>query len=779
MTFCRAFWSLPILVASSLVSAQTRPHNFDLLDVRWHVDLKTYEETEILKGDVVNTLTVLRDANKVAFDCAKLRVIKAEVDGKPTMFSTDGKMVTVQMPGGTRPGQTVKVHIFYDGKPGAGMYLVPASRAYPAHTNVIYTQGEMEDNRYWLPTWDYPDDKATSEGFVEIGNGETVISNGKLVEIQQKGDRQIFHWKMDQPHATYLISIVAGQYDEGKGKWGSIPVNYYAPKGLLDWGTVSFGGTEKIIDFYSKLTGLKYPYAKFVQSAVPDYMFGGMENITAVTQTITALHPQSVNDIQDSTGLVAHELAHQWFGDTITCSGWSDAWLNEGFATFLPNFWEREKNGDESYSLGRYGDFQGALGAHQQEQRPVVYKGYKDALDMFNGFIYAGGAARMFMLMDQLGESKFWKAIASYLNERKFTSFDTPAFFQSMSKATGQDLTPFMKQWFYTPAAPNLTVSTRTTKLVVSQPEPYFDLKLDVWVLNGNSWVQKSLHLTGAEASLELGDLAGKPALVDPRCFVMANITNKIALKPAEVMRLFQAAPNAGEQARIVDTMTGEFTPEDWLALGKNARSKRLVERIIGHVSTGAEGYLLDLTGDSDRGLANSAIGMLEKMPRSDSIVSRLKTIASSDPNDLIKQNATRVLINLTGDEALVDRAWKTEGFRDGYRSMALQWLVNHKPDVARERCLAEMEKPTAEPTRVTAINLLGQLKDKPGELKAYKALISVLKESSFGARSAAINALASYGDAAAIPYLEPYLNHSLVFFRQSSRRAVNALSKK
>ena len=775
----RLAWAGAMLLATTTAFAQTRPHNFDLIDVKWHVDLKTYEETNVLKGDVVNTMVLLKEPTRVSFDCAKLNVQKVEVDGKAATFNLANEMITVKLPATCKVGQTTKIHVYYEGNPQAGLYLIPGKRAFPAHTNVIYTQGEMVDNRYWLPTWDYPDDKATSEGIIEVGKGEKAISNGKLVSVTEQGDRQIYHWKMDQPHATYLISIVAGKLDEGKGSWGTMPVNYYTPEGLLDWGTVAFGGTEKLIDFYSKLTGFKYPYAKFVQSAVPDYMFGGMENITAVTQTIGTLHPQSVNELADSTGLVAHELAHQWFGDTVTCNGWSDAWINEGWATFLPNFYEREIHGDEEYSLGRYGCFQGGLGAHQGAARPVVYKGYKDALDMFNGFIYAGGASRMFMLMDQLGEDRFWKAIASYLNERKFTSFDTPAFFQSISKSTGKDLTPFMQQWFYTPAAPTLTVTRKDGKLIVSQPEPYFDLNLDVWSLNEDAWVKRTLHLTGAEANLDLGDMATKPVLVDPRCFVMANIANNIPFTVDELERLFQHAPNAGEQARILDTMMSSLKPEDWLEFAKAIKSKRMLERVLGRLSTGAESYLLSLTGDTDRAVANTAISVLQSQPKSDDLLTRLRTIAENDPNDIIRQNATRVLIEMTGDVTLVNKANQKDGFRDGYRQMALQWLNRNKPLIARERCLEYLSQPTAEPTRVMAIQLLGGLKDKPGEIRVYKALLKILDETSFGARASAINSLAAYGDASAIDHLKPFTTNSLVFFRQAAEGAISRLKAK
>ena len=778
MNLRRLPFALTGLFLTSCVMGQTRPHNFNLIDVRWHVDLVTYEKTGTLNGEVVNTLKVLSAPESVSFDCAKLKVSKVEVDGKEATFKIEGEMIKVDLPG-AQVGQTFKIHVYYSGQPEAGIYMIPGERAFPAHTNVIYTQGEMVDNRYWLPTWDYPDDKATSEGFIEVGKDETAISNGKLIEVKEGSDRKTFHWKMDQPHATYLISIVAGNYDAGHGFWGKMPVDYYVPQGLLPWGDATFGHTEKIIDFYSKLTGFNYPYAKFCQSAVPDYMFGGMENITAVTQTITALHPAATEPLTDSTGLVAHELAHQWFGDTITCNGWSDAWLNEGFATFLPHFWYRQKYGQDSFDLGRYGDFQAALGAHAGQKRPVVWKDYKDALDMFNGFIYPGGASRMFMLMDQLGEDRFWKAISAYLNERKFTSLDTPMFFESMSKATGVDLTAFMKQWFYTPAAPNLTITERDGNLVVTQPEPYFDLNLDVWALDGGTWFKKKLAVSGHETTLALGNQAGKPVLVDPRCYVMANIKNEIPFTVAERTELFLNAPNAGEQARILDSMMGDLTQDQWLAVAKQVKSPAILERLLGHLGASAESYLIGLTAGKDRSVANTAVSVLGGLPKSQTLLAALNGIYHNDSNELIRQNALRGLVNLTQDQALVDKAWTTDGFRDEFRNFALGWYASHKPELAREKSLETLAHPSSENVRVEAISLLGTLKDKPGETRVYDALIQILKETSFGARFRAIMALAQYGNPAAIKSLQPLTSNSLVFFRQAASGAIASLNAK
>ncbi len=170
---------------------------------------------------------------------------------------------------------------------------------------------------------------------------------------------------------------------------------------------------------------------------------------------------------------------------------------------------------------------------------------------------------------------------------------DTPMFFDSMSRASGVDLKPFMQQWFYTPAAPNLTVTEKGSDLVIKQPKPYFDLNLDVWTLTGSSWLKNKVHVTTGETTLPLGNQAGKPVLVDPRCFVMANIHNEVPLTVEQRIQLFDNAPNAGEKSRIMDSMMGDFTPEQWLTFAKTIKSMRLLEQAINHLhSEAAQSYL-------------------------------------------------------------------------------------------------------------------------------------------------------------------------------------------
>jgi len=769
---------LAVGLAASLASAQTRPHNFDLLDVRWSVALD--EPNASLVGDVTNTLRPDAGATSIKLDFGSLPIDSITVDGAEAHFTHAGQTLTIELPAAASGDKSIAVRVRYHGKPKAGAYFIPAARAYPAHTPVVYTQGEMVDNRFWLPTYDYPDDKATSEGTIDVPDGWFALSNGKLLDKTSHGGRTQYHWKMDQPHATYLISFVAGPYEEGKESWDGIPVSYWVPNGLLDQGKTAFGGTADIVKVYSQLTGVRYPWVKYAQSAVPDFMFGGMENVTCTTQTITALHPQSIEPLQNSVGLAAHELAHQWFGDYITCNGWSDAWINEGWATFMPPFFTRASKGEEAFDIERYDIFQGGLAAHAMDPgRPVVWKGYKDALDMFNNFIYPGGASRMFMLMHQVGEPKFWKATGAYLNERKYTSFDTKAFFETYSKNLGTDLTPFMNQWFFTAGCPNLSVSMNGSNLVVKQSKPLFHLDVPVWVYSGGTWIKKKIKIDNEKETLDLGASAGKAVLLDPECWLMANISYDIPTSSEDRMALFLAAPNAASQCRIMDTMLGDLKPEERLALARRIKSPRILERYINHLGANAVGYLLELTKNADRRVANAAVGKLGQFNKSDVTDARLREIADNDPNDLLRQHALRELLNFTNDAAMAEKAWRTEGYDDGYRRIALDWWTEKRPDLARERCLEAIHDALPEPTRVDAIGHLGQLKDKGNSREVFDALARILTEQSFGARIAAISSLASYGDRAAIPLIEPYENAELVFFRMSAGGALAGLRQK
>jgi|GEM_PF-732814 len=767
--------------AAGFSEAPRPARTYHLQSVSWHVWVDA--KTSSLTGFVVNEIIPFKSHLKVArFDCGPMRLSDITVNGKIASFSHQGDALFVNLPSDAQNGQLVKVGIHYWDKPSAGAYFVPASHAYPAHTEVVYTQGEAEDNRYWIPTYDFPDDKAFTEGWITVPNGWKALSNGKLMGIKPSKGTITYHWKMNHPVATYLISFVAGPYDVGHEHWDTLPVEYWVPQGLLPWGKAAFGGTGNIIKFYSQLTGFKYPYQKFAQSAVPDFMFGGMENVTCVTQTISALHPAKDQQTEDSTGLVAHELAHQWFGDTVTCKDWSNAWLNEGFATFLPIFWDRQRTSEDAFEIGRYHILQQGLFGANYEDHPMVWTGYAIPMDNFGTDTYPGGASRLFMLMNKLGEKTFWKSVHYYLEANKYTSVDTTTFFKSMSKASGVDLSQFMHQWFYVKGAPNVSAKLDGSTLTLTQSQPYFDFPLNVWVLDGSNWVKNTVSMSGASSSLDLSSipaehLATDPILLDPQKLVMGAFNSNFSYNVDNWLRVFAAAPVAsrlqmlGSGSPELNLGSGNlptFPAGTFLGLAQSENQPDVKKALISKIHDKAG--LLPFTKDSDASIRLTAVNALgrgsDAMP--DDVLAQLTDLMNNDPNDDVKNSAFRTVFNHTSDkaakEALAERAWSTDSFREAWRVEALDYWATADPDKARTLSLEALSKPMSEPVRTTAIRILGNLKDKPGEQVVLDALLKVGSEGSFGAVSDAIRALQSYGSPKAIPLIEK-LSHSDLFF--------------
>jgi aminopeptidase N len=761
------------LALAALSSAQDLPkqardrHEYDLLDVDWNVRIDAAKGA--VAGTVVNTVRATQDSPFLVFDCADLTVTKVTLDGKNATFRADGKVLAVSS--SAHRDQVVKVAIEYHGLPEAGMYFVDAKRTFPAKTPIVYTQGEMEDNRYWLPTYDSPNDKATSHGTITVPNGWSVLSNGRLLG----NDIGTWHWAMDKPHSTYLISLLAGPYTAVPDGTDPVPVSIWTPVGLEEWGKNAFGGTDAIIRFYGKLTGQPYPWPKYAQSAVADFMFGGMENVSATTQTIGALFPDSVKGTRDSTGLDAHELAHQWFGDYVTTTRWDDIWINEGWATFLPHFWAREKYGQEEYDLERYDTLESAKGAMRgNPSRSMVWNGWKVPMDAFDGYAYPGGAARMFALMHKVGEGPFWKATQAYLQEYGLKNVDTAQFFASYSKSLGIDLSGFEKEWFRTPSVPpTIEVRRANGKVTVHQTQPTpFALELDVWMIDGQSVVKRRIETNGADFELRTAGVV----LIDAGAFLPIDVTYPGATKE-EMLQLWSYAPNAAEKMRLVSALTPLLSTPEKEARFADESSTRLKARLIDWASSPS--LLLSLSNDKDERLAQAALGRMGRVPANAVLTARLKEVwndAKANPD--LRLTALESLYGLTKDLALIDEAWKTERFDEGFRTWALDRMAETNPDRAREVALAALKGGVNEPVRLTAIHVLGRVKDKPGERRVFDALAAMMTERSNSPLRAAIGALADYGDKAAIPLLEKRRNHGLHFVRGDVENAIARLGK-
>jgi aminopeptidase N len=417
-----------------------------------------------VSGKVTHTLVPLHPyLTKIDLDCGpQLKVSKVAVGSSATPCKFDVKhdklAVTLDKPYGT--GDPIDLVIHYSGSPEQGLYFVVPEGGYPDKPLSFWTQGESEDTHQWIPCYDYPNERATSEMIITVAKPLFVLSNGVLVETKENADKTMtYHWKMDMPHVSYLISLAAADFAVYHDRVGDLPLDYYVAKNVNEATARRFmGKTPGMIRFFGEKTGQPYPYAKYAQVCVPDFIAGGMENITATTMTDLALHDEIAELEGDADGLVSHELAHQWFGDLLTCKDWSHIWLNEGFASYFGPLFTEHDRGEDDFRLEMNGSLHGYLGSDRGYRRPVVEARFRSSQDMFDSVTYSKGACVLHALRGLVGDLAWWKGIRGYVAAHKVQVVDTDDFRKAMEAASGKDLKWFFDQWVFKAGHPELKV---------------------------------------------------------------------------------------------------------------------------------------------------------------------------------------------------------------------------------------------------------------------------------------------------------------------------------
>src|SRR5258705_259007 len=305
----------------------------------------------------------------------------------------------------------------------------------------------------------------------------SVISNGKLLDTKDNKDgTRTFHWKIEQPHASYLTSIIVGEYVPIVSEYQGIPIITNVYPSEVKEGKASTARLTEMVKFFSEKTGVKYPYAKYAQTTARDFG-GGMENISATTQTDNMIHDARAELDSNTDGLQSHELAHQWFGDYVTCRDWSDIWLNESFATYFQAMWDEHKLGGDDFL---YSDVKANQDAYlaawsQGNRRPIVTKNYANPDAVFDTYAYPRGGAVLHMLRTFLGEDNWWRSINHYLTKHAHQPVETSQFRIAIEETTGQPMDWFFDEWLYKMGHPifkvtqNYDPATKALKLSVEQ----------------------------------------------------------------------------------------------------------------------------------------------------------------------------------------------------------------------------------------------------------------------------------------------------------------------
>jgi len=433
------------------------------LEVRLDFDAKK------ITGTATHRLSAIAGPlERLEFDATELeiRAVRASAfraGGEPASFeSCDGKL-RIALPRAIGTGEEIEIAIDYAGQPRRGLYFVGPDPEYPNKPRQAWTQGEDEDSRYWFPCYDYPNNRTTSEIVATVPEQFTAISNGALVGTSSDATAKTrtFHWRHDVPHSAYLITLAAGEFAMIEERAGSVPVTYYVAPGREDDARRAFGNTPKMIQFFERVIGVPYPYAKYAQVAVSDFIFGGMENTSATTQTDSTLHDARAHLDFKSDPLVAHELAHQWWGDLLTCRDWAHAWLNEGFATYFEALWCEENLGADEFAWNVRQDREGYLDEDANHyRRPIVCNRYRTPIELFDRHLYEKGSLVLHMIRRVSGDDLFFKSLNLYCTRHRGANVITQDLQRAFEDTTGRNLDFFFDQWVYKEGHPEIEVSS-------------------------------------------------------------------------------------------------------------------------------------------------------------------------------------------------------------------------------------------------------------------------------------------------------------------------------
>jgi aminopeptidase N len=489
-------------------------------------------------------------AGAIALDAVGFMIDGVAVDGEKAEWRYDGRVLTVSIPADR---QAARIDVDYRAKPRRGLYFLEPDEHYPDRPRQVWSQCQEEDARHFVPCHDSPHAKMTTEVIARVPRGWYALSNGALVS-SDKPDRgpHVYHWKMGQPHASYLLTLVAGEFveiaDDAVVGGKEVPVRYLVPRGREEDGRRAFGRTPDMLRHFSEVTGVPYPWNKYAQVVVSDFIFGGMENTTATTMYEHVLLDERAAIDVTSDDIVAHELAHQWFGDFVTCRAWYEAWLNEGFATFFEHVWREKHLGADEYAYGIKGDLAAyAAEAHGRYRRPIVCQDYDAPLDLFDRHLYEKGALVLHSLRVELGDLLFWRGVQRYLTTHAGGIVETRDLERAMEDVSGRSLGRFFDQAVYRAGHPEvevhlgwdrgvLTVGARQAQSTSDGVPACFELTLDLDLVDSAGTVtRRSVTMTERHQSFAL-PVAARPAfvVVDPAGRILGEVRLKA---PGDMLR--------------------------------------------------------------------------------------------------------------------------------------------------------------------------------------------------------------------------------------------------
>ena len=578
-------------------------------------------------------------------------------------YRYDEQEIQIYLPEELTVGDTVELEINYVAFPDRnsgggsaaisdtkGLYFIDPMDTVPGKPTMLWTQGETQHSSKWFPTIDRPNERLTHNIWLTVPDSMVSISNGRLVKQQKLGNGlRKDHWEMNLPHAPYLVAIAVGDFVKVTASHGDLPLGYYVEKGFEKGAAKVFASTPEMISYFESRLGVPFPWQKYDQIVVRDFVSGAMENTTASIFMEELLLDEREALDSEWDYIIAHELFHQWFGDLVTAESWSNLTLNEAFANYSEYLWNEKRYGQDQADLKLVVEKEGYFAEAEMDPKKLIRFNYADAEDLFDAHSYNKGGLVLHMLRRQLGDAAFFKGLNLYLTKHAFQAVEAHDLRLAMEQVSGQDLNGFFNQWFFAKGHPELEV-----EVDYSQPEnlllrfsqvqdnldyPVFQLPITVSWYEGEVRKTKIVQLTTAqqEVALENGY---------PISLVYVNEGHEIVMKGNQVMS------NAHYLQQFKESQLGvaRFEALDSLA------SREATEELV---------LVLPLAiQDSFAAIRERGVSLLQGGEQWKETLAELEEkiyrLAEEDPNNKVRAGALEVLTE-----------WNPSGYRGAFTRLA------------------------------------------------------------------------------------------------------------
>ena len=727
---------------------------------------------------------ILKPLGQLRLDAHDLEISTVTGSAEIAAWRNSDRALIVTFANPIAAGEQAKLTVTYEAEPKKGLYFRTPEMGYDPGDTHIWTQGESIEARHWFPCFDAPNEFFTSTMTCRVPEAMVVLSNGSKVSDAVDADSglRVVKWSQDKPHVNYLITLVAGHFKRLEEKHGDLSMSFWTAPSDFANAANSFRYTKECMEYFEEEIGVPYPWAKYDQITVQDFHWGGMENTSQTTLNASTLFSSETENIRSSQGLMAHELAHQWFGDLVTCKDWSQLWLNEGFATYYTHLFAGHKDGIDEMRYGLYRDRKSLTG-RGGDTTAMVNRKYNSPEEMFRkyGFMsYSKGSWVLHMLRSQLGPELFRKSVKTYLERHKHGNVVTEDLRSIIEEISGQSFDRFFDQYVFHAHHPELKISyawdekTKLAKLSVKQEQKVdanvllFHVKLPVRFTVDGQTIDRSLHVTKTSEDFYLR-LAKAPEIVriDPDVTLLA----KLSFTPPTALLHAQLADKSDALGRLqaVELMAKrkDKTTRSKLKHALQNDSFYAVRIAASRVLRGIGGddalaALTDSTDQPNAKVRQQVIGDIASQYKPEALAA-LKQSLANEKNPSIR---ARAIGGLPGHDdkasrALIDEALDSTSFRHQLADAAVSALrkQDNPANLAKVRNALENDG-TKFTTRgyANALGALGHLaRNQKKKAATRKFLVDHVNNPKQRIALAAIGALGQLGDPKALAVLEKF----------------------